>query len=143
MTPVVSPEQAAAATPQRPQLATALPPFPGFDYKLPTAIKSATDIWNAWHGLGVFAGLQPMKGGIQELVRSSGTKWRSNYLPHENKAFSRWNQIIMMMKEEKGERTDILVFLKEMDDIYNGMRNQKVSPFEKELKRRKKLRLAE
>lgn len=55
----------------------------------------------------------------------------------------RWNQIIMMMKEEKGERTDILVFLKEMDDIYNGMRNQKVSPFEKELKRRKKLRLAE
>ena len=111
--------------------------YPGYDYKLPVKPKSATEIWNIWYGLDSFEG-KPIEGGVAELVRTKGTKWRRDYESNENRMFSRWNCIIKLMNEEKGD-SDLGPFLIEMDEIFETATSKYITSFYDKMKERRKL----
>jgi hypothetical protein len=114
--------------------------YPGFNYKLPTQIDSASDLWNCWYGLGEHLD-KPIPGGIPQLCEQKGNKWRGRYDNNEKRMFSRWKMSIQLMNEEKGNRTDHIVFLSEMDVLYNKSKKRKISPFYDLLASRKKKRI--
>ena len=73
---------------------------PGSNYKLPANPKSASEIWNQWHGIGIYNDI-PVEGGIPEMEKQHKTSWRRGYSGPEKKQFSRWKLTIATMRKAK------------------------------------------
>ena len=50
----------------------------GSNYKLAARPKSAPEIWNQWHGIGIYSDI-PVEGGISEMEKQHETSWRGGY----------------------------------------------------------------
>ena len=114
----------------RPMLPSPIPCI-GFDYRLPVKPRSATDMWNCWHGLGQ-CNSKPILGGIPELERHSKA-WRKSHSVSERKMFSRWKTTMNLLSEER-RLHGALIFV-ELDSMFNS-----VSSLMEILKERKKIR---
>jgi hypothetical protein len=98
---------------------------PGSNYKLAANPKSASEIWNQWHGIGTYSDM-PVEGGIPEMEKQHKTRWRKGYSGPEKKQFSRWKLTIATMTKAKEGKSDD-EFLKEMNDLFAI--NPKLIPF--------------
>ena len=81
------------------------------NYKLPASPKSASEIWNQWHGIGIYSDI-PVEGGIPEMEKQHRTSWRGGYSSLEKKQFSRWRLTIATMRKAKEGKSDDAAFLK-------------------------------
>jgi len=107
----------------------------GFGFLLPTIVRSATEIWYVWFGLGKHRN-QPISGGIDMMEKKNKSSWRMGYNGAQKKAFSRWKKVIQLMSEEKEYLG--LNFLDQLDKLYKSL-----SGFEKTLNNRMNARITE
>ena len=57
------------------------------NFKLPANPRSASEIWNQWHGIGIYSDI-PVEGGILELEKQHKMHWRKGCSGLERKKFS-------------------------------------------------------
>ena len=100
--------------------------FLGSNFKRKTNPRSASMIWNQWHGIGIYNDI-PVKGGIPEMEKLHYTRWRRGYSNAEKNQFYRLKMIIETMKEAKKGKSDDDAFFREMNEVFAI--NPKISSF--------------
>ena len=105
-------------------------------------VRSATALWNAWHGLGRYKDT-PICGGVGTLEEQRHVDWRRDYSQPETRMFSRYKLAISCMKEELRLAIDRGRSFEEMDKLFREAKTCSISPFEVKMKSRRKKRKAE
>ena len=117
------------------------PTYPGFGYHLPN-VRSATELWNVWYGLGKYKN-KPIPGGVDALESQRSNDWRRGYAKQHTQMFSRYRMSIEYMKEESKLLVNQKLFFELMDKLFRQSKACAITPFERKLNERYRKRKAE